>query len=113
MNLGGRGAIPGAELAAGDATDPAFTTRVAAGADVVYFCLNATHYDRWAEEFPSLQRAVLTGAETAGARFVVLDNLYAYGPTGGRGPRRNHACTADLDQGCHPGRDDQRAPQRS
>ena len=33
-----------------------------AGADVVYFCLNATHYDRWAEEFPPLQRAVLAGA---------------------------------------------------
>ena len=56
----------------------------AAGADVVYFCLNATHYARWAEEFPPLQRGVLAGAEAAGARLVVLDNLYAYGPTGGR-----------------------------
>jgi nucleoside-diphosphate-sugar epimerase len=84
VNRSGRGAIPGAELAAGDATDPAFTTRVTAGADVVYFCLNATHYDRWAEEFPPLQHAALTGAETAGARLVVLDNLYAYGPTAGR-----------------------------
>ena len=35
-------------------------------------------------EFPPLQRAVLAGAEAAGARLVVLDNLYAYGPTGGR-----------------------------
>ena len=84
VNRSGRGAIPGAELATGDATDPAFTTRVAASADVVYFCLNAAHYDRWAEEFPPLQHAALTGAETAGARLVVLDNLYAYGPTGGR-----------------------------
>ena len=57
---------------------------MAAGADVVYFCLNAANYDRWAEEFPPLQRAVLAGAEAAGARLVVLDNLYAYGPTGGR-----------------------------
>jgi nucleoside-diphosphate-sugar epimerase len=84
VNRSGRGAIPGAELVAGDATDPAFTTRVTAGADVVYFCLNAAHYDRWAEEFPPLQHAALTGAETAGARLVVLDNLYAYGPTAGR-----------------------------
>ena len=84
VNRSGRGFIRGAELVAGDATAPAFTTRVAAGADVVYFCLNATNYDRWAEEFPPLQRAVLTGAEAAGARLVVLDNLYAYGPTGGR-----------------------------
>ena len=84
VNRSGRGFIRGAEFVAGDATAPAFTTRVAAGADVVYFCLNATNYDRWAEQFPPLQRAVLTGAEAAGARLVVLDNLYAYGPTGGR-----------------------------
>jgi len=84
VNRSGRGDIPGAELLAGDATDPAFTTRVTAGADVVYFCLNATNYDRWAQEFPPLQRAVLAGAAAAGARLVVLDNLYAYGPTGGR-----------------------------
>lgn len=83
-NRSGRGDIPGAQIVAGDATDPAFATRAAAGADVVYFCLNATNYGRWAEEFPPLQRGVLAGAEAAGARLVVLDNLYAYGPTGGR-----------------------------
>ena len=71
-------------MVGGDATDPAFTTAVAAGADVVYFCLNATNYARWAEEFPPLQRGVLAGARAAGARLVVLDNLYAYGPTRGR-----------------------------
>ena len=84
-------------MVAGDATDPAFTTRVAAGADVVYFCLNAVNYARWAEEFPPLQRAVLAGAAAAGARLVVLDNLYALrtdprSPTSsrrsGRGPPR-------------------------
>ena len=84
VNRSGRGSIPGAALIAGDATDPAFTSQVATGADVVYFCLNAANYDRWAKEFPPLQRAVLDGAATAGARLVVLDNLYAYGPTGGR-----------------------------
>jgi nucleoside-diphosphate-sugar epimerase len=84
VNRTGRGALPGARVVGGDATDPEFTTRVATGADVVYFCLNAPHYSRWAEEFPPLQRAVLEGAQAAGARLVVLDNLYAYGPTGGR-----------------------------
>jgi nucleoside-diphosphate-sugar epimerase len=84
VNRSGRGDIAGAELVAGDATDPAFTGRVAANADVVYFCLNATNYARWAQEFPPLQRGVLAGAEAAGARLVVLDNLYSYGPTNGR-----------------------------
>lgn len=77
-------AVPGAEVVAGDATDPAFTTAVCAGADVVYFCLNASNYGHWADEFPPLQHGVLAGATRAGARLVVLDNLYAYGPTHGR-----------------------------
>jgi len=84
VNRSGRGDIPGAQVVAGDATDPAFTSRVAAHADVVYFCLNATNYSQWATEFPPLQRGVLAGAQAAGARLVVLDNLYAYGPTDGR-----------------------------
>jgi nucleoside-diphosphate-sugar epimerase len=84
VNRSGHGEIPGARMVSGDATDPAFTSRIAAGADVIYFCLNAANYGRWAEEFPPLQRAVLAGAQAAGARLVVLDNLYAYGPTGGR-----------------------------
>jgi len=84
VNRTGRGSMPGAEIVGGDATDPAFTTRVTAGADVVYFCLNAAGYARWAQEFPPLQRGVLSAARSAGARLVVLDNLYAYGPTGGR-----------------------------
>lgn len=84
VNRGGEGVVEGAAVVGGDATDPAFTTRVCAGADVVYFCLNAAGYATWAQEFPPLQRAVLAGAEAAGARLVVLENLYAYGPTQGR-----------------------------
>ena len=53
---------PAPSVVGGDATDPAFTTGVCAGADVVYFCLNAMSYERWAEEFPPLQRGVLAGA---------------------------------------------------
>jgi nucleoside-diphosphate-sugar epimerase len=83
VNRSGRADLPGVHVLGGDATDPAFTTRVAAGADAVYFCLNAINYARWAEEFPPLQRGVLAGAQAAGARLVVLDNLYAYGPTNG------------------------------
>ena len=49
----------------------------------MYFCLNAAHYHRWAQEFPPLQDAVVDAASAAGARLVVLENLYMYGPTGG------------------------------
>jgi nucleoside-diphosphate-sugar epimerase len=84
VNRDGRGQLPGAQVVGGDASDPTFTTRICAGVDVVYFCLNARNYGRWDEEFPPLQRGVLTGATRAGARLVVLDNLYAYGPPNGR-----------------------------
>ena len=84
VNRTGRGAVKGTRIVAGDATDPTFTARVCAGADAVYFCLNAPHYGNWAQEFPPMQQGVLAAAEAAGARLVVLDNLYAYGPVGGR-----------------------------
>jgi nucleoside-diphosphate-sugar epimerase len=84
VNRDGRGDFPGAQVVGGDATDPAFTTALCEGADVVYFCLNSMNYERWTEEFPPLQRGVLAGAASAGARLVVLDNLYAYGPPHGQ-----------------------------
>ena len=84
----------------------AFTTRICAGADVVYFCLNARNYGRWDEEFPPLQRGVLTGATRAGARLVVLDNLYAYGPPNGRAAGGNHVREPDVEEVGHPGSDD-------
>ena len=117
VNRSGRGNIQGAQVVAGDATDPTFTSKVAAHADVVYFCLNATNYSRWAAEFPPLQRGVLAGAQAAGARLVVLDNLYAYGPTAGRDlvetmrarptsvkAATRAAMTAELLQAHHAGR---------
>lgn len=84
VNRSGRGHVPGAVVTGGDATDPSFAVGACAGADIVYFCLNATNYERWPEEFPPLQRAVAAGAASASARLVVLDNLYAYGPPHGQ-----------------------------
>jgi nucleoside-diphosphate-sugar epimerase len=84
VNRSGRGVLPGAQVVGGDATDSKFSAEVSAGAAAVYFCLNATDYTKWAEQFPPLQRGVLAGAADAGARLVVLDNLYSYGPVGGR-----------------------------
>jgi len=65
-----------------DATDPDAAADAAKGASVIYQCLNAP-YTRWPELFPPLQRGVLAAAESAGALLVTLENVYAYGPTGG------------------------------
>jgi nucleoside-diphosphate-sugar epimerase/quercetin dioxygenase-like cupin family protein len=74
--------IAGVDHVTGDATSPAFCRAVCTGASVVYFCLNAA-YNRWAEELPPLQAAVLAGAEAASSKLVVLENLYLYGPHDG------------------------------
>jgi hypothetical protein len=71
--------LDGVDHVVGDASRPAFCRAVCTGADVVYFVLNA-RYDRWAEELPRLQAGVLAGAEAAGSKLVVLENLYMYGP---------------------------------
>jgi nucleoside-diphosphate-sugar epimerase/mannose-6-phosphate isomerase-like protein (cupin superfamily) len=74
--------LDGVDHVVGDASRPAFCRAVCTGADVVYLCLNAP-YDRWAEELPPLQEAVLAGAEAASSKLVVLENLYMYGPHDG------------------------------
>src|SRR5271157_2799213 len=73
----------GADWRAADATDLDAAADAAKGASVVYQCLNAP-YTRWPDLFPPLQRGALAAAERAGALLVTLENLYAYGPAGGK-----------------------------
>jgi nucleoside-diphosphate-sugar epimerase len=77
------GLADGIDWRAADAADADAASDAAKGAAVVYQCLNAP-YARWAELFPPLQRGVLTAAERAGALLVSLENLYGYGPAGGK-----------------------------
>ena len=76
-------ALTGVDWRAADATDPEAAADAAKGAAVVYQCLNAP-YNHWPERFPPLQQGVLAAAERNGALLVSLENLYGYGPTGGR-----------------------------
>jgi nucleoside-diphosphate-sugar epimerase len=71
--------VDGVEWRAMDVTDPA----AAAGASVVYQCLNAP-CARWPERFPPLQRAAMAAAQRADALLVSFENVDGYGPTGGR-----------------------------
>ena len=75
--------LDGLDWQAADATDPEAATDAAKGASVVYQCLNAPYTD-WPKRFPPLQRGVLSAAERHGALLVSLENVYAYGPTGGK-----------------------------
>ncbi len=81
------GAVPvaGAEVVRGDAMDAAFCAEAARGAEVVYHCMNTPYSARvWRETLPRLQANLVAAAGRAGARLVVLDNVYALGRTGGR-----------------------------
>jgi nucleoside-diphosphate-sugar epimerase len=80
------GDLAGIEPVRADATNLAAVAEAVRGASVVYHCMNPSTYsaDAWARELPPLQENLVTAAGAAGARLVVLDNLYAIGRTGGR-----------------------------
>ena len=84
VSRSGRNVPVGSRSMSGDLTNAEFATTAAEGAEVIYFCLNARNYNSWPVEFPPLQRAAMHAATVTGARLVVLENLYSYGPTGGQ-----------------------------
>jgi len=89
---------PRVERVAGDAADAAFTTHACAGASVVYNALNPP-YHQWPKLFPALQAGVLQGVAAAGARLVVIENLYGYGPAGGQPFTEDHPLVATTRKG--------------
>lgn len=69
---------PGLTWMRGDITDHRFADQLCRGAAVVYNCANPP-YHRWDQLLAPLYRAVREAAARAGARLVVMDNLYALG----------------------------------
>lgn len=83
VNRSGKANAPaGVEVVKGDATDPASTKAVTVGANVVYQAAQAD-YTKWPEQFPPIQAGILEGAAANGAKLVIGDNLYMYGPHAG------------------------------
>jgi nucleoside-diphosphate-sugar epimerase len=70
-------ALPGVEWARGDISDATFAEQAFRGARAVYHCANPAGF-RW-DGLPTLARVVRQSAGRAGARLVVLDNLFMYG----------------------------------
>ena len=84
VNRSGNADVPGGvQVTAGDASNPEVTKELCKDAAVVYQCTNPP-YTKWLELFPALQAGVLEGAASAGAKLIVMDNLYMYGSTGGK-----------------------------
>ncbi|MEV4564232.1 NAD-dependent epimerase/dehydratase family protein [Nonomuraea sp. NPDC049419] len=72
----------GAVKVAADVADKARLTELTEGADVLYNCVNP-RYDRWPADWPPMAAAFLAAAEATGAVYVLLGNLYPYGPVTG------------------------------
>ncbi|MGV1794484.1 NAD-dependent epimerase/dehydratase family protein [Rhizobium sp. A37_96] len=61
-----------------DARNGQELARISAGAETIFMCAMAL-YTRWPTDFPPIMDGVATAAEIAGARLVVLGNVYGYG----------------------------------
>ena len=90
--------IAGIQSVRGEVTDSAFAASATRGARVVYQALNPP-YHRWAQEFPRLQAAAIDAAQAAGARLVVMDNVYMYGRAKGRPFTEDRAYDAHTRKG--------------
>lgn len=85
VSRSGGGGGDGVVAVQADAADPAAAAEAARGASVVYHCMNPPYFTKvWAAELPRLQESLSLAAARAGARLVVLDNLYSLGDGGGR-----------------------------
>jgi nucleoside-diphosphate-sugar epimerase len=87
VNRSGRpGHVPaGIDWQVADLADPTALARALSGAATVYMAAQPP-YHRWPQEFPAMLEAVLAATAAQGARLVMVDNLYAYGP--GASPMR-------------------------
>ena len=99
VNRSGSAPVPDdVEVVGGDAADPAFTTAVTQGAQVVYQTLNPP-YHLWEEQFPTLQAGVLAAAQKHEARLVSVENVYMYGRPNGRPLTEDRAHDAHTRKG--------------
>jgi nucleoside-diphosphate-sugar epimerase len=71
--------LPQVERVAADASDAARMSELAAGAAVVYNCVNPP-YHRWSTDWPPIAASLLSAAERSGAVLATCANLYVYGP---------------------------------
>jgi nucleoside-diphosphate-sugar epimerase len=75
----------GATLRTGDAGDALFVDEAIRGANVVYHCMNPPYSAGiWEQTLPKWRAAITAAAARAGARVVLLDNVYLLGRPNGQ-----------------------------
>ncbi|MFH8749255.1 NAD-dependent epimerase/dehydratase family protein [Streptomyces rimosus] len=102
----GRTVLPGAEAVTADLGSPDAAREAVRGAEVVYHCVNVA-YELQVEVMPALQKVIVEAVAAAGARLVVMDTVYPYGPSRGepltedspwRATSRKGRMRAELDE---------------
>ena len=86
INRSGQADFPAAvEVQRADLFDAASTRTALQGASIVYNCSNPIQYSSaaWAHDFPLLWANITAATAATGAKLVVADNLYMYGPHAG------------------------------
>jgi len=73
---------PGVEHFQADASDVNSLRDACRDAAVVYHCANVP-YHLWSMHLVPITRAIIAASAAAGAKLVVMDNLYMYGPVTG------------------------------
>ncbi len=80
VNRNGDAAVPqDVERVGADISTLPGATEAVAGADVVYMAAQPA-YHRWVKEFPAMLTSVISATSAAGARLIMVDNLYTYTP---------------------------------
>jgi nucleoside-diphosphate-sugar epimerase len=93
------GGVPeGVTVVAGDVFDANAAKALAQGATHVYQCTNPP-YDKWPEQFPTLQANTLEAAAGAGAKYIVMENVYMYGDPNGQPITEDLAYNAHTKKG--------------
>lgn len=83
VNRSGVADLPdGVAVIGADITTSAGITHAVDRASVVYMA-SQPPYHRWPQEFPAMLENVIDGTAAAGAKLVMVDNLYGYGPGAG------------------------------
>ncbi|MFF1528875.1 NAD-dependent epimerase/dehydratase family protein [Cellulomonas sp. NPDC058312] len=75
--------VPGARHLALDAADAEALRRAADGADVLYNAVNPGSYTQWARVWPPVAASLLAAAESSGAVYAIVGNLYPLGRVDG------------------------------
>jgi len=79
----GRGdSLPSTEHIRADVTNIEALQEACRGASVVYHCVNVP-YPLWAAHLLPIAEGIIEAAAAAGAKLIVMDNLYMYGRTNG------------------------------